>query len=54
MKQLFKPHFLKGYAFGIAYEKGILQIAFIAIVLDINFTVITDGFKRFAECLKDN
>lgn len=54
MKKLFEPHLLKGYAFGVAYENGTLQLAFIKIVLDINLSIIGSGLVRFRDCLREN
>jgi hypothetical protein len=54
MKRLFEAHLVKGIALGIAYEKKLLQIAIIKIVIEVNFKIITDNLKLFIHCLKEN
>jgi hypothetical protein len=54
MKKLFNIQVLKGICLGLAYEKQILQIAIIKIVIEVNFKIITDNLKLFIHCLKEN
>jgi hypothetical protein len=54
MKKLFNIQVLKGICLGLAYEKQLLQIAIIKIVIEVNFKIITDNLKLFIYCLKEN
>jgi hypothetical protein len=54
MKKLFNIQVLKGICLGLAYEKQLLQIAIIKIVIEVNFKIITDNLKLFIHCLKEN
>ena len=54
MKKLLEPHLLKGYAFGIAYDNGVLQLAFIKLGIEVNFSVVKNNLSKFRECLREN
>jgi len=50
----FEIGFSNGIVIGIAFNKDRFQIAFIAIIIQLNFNVVGAGLKRFRECLKEN
>ena len=54
MNKLFEAHLVKGVAFGIAYDKGELQIVLFKILIQVNFRIIKSNLKLFIDCLKEN
>ncbi len=54
MKKALNINLSKGYALGVAYEKGILQFAIIKLLIEVNFSVIKKSISRFILCFKEN
>lgn len=53
-KTVFYLNYSKDFVFGLAYGNKVLQIGLILFIIEVDFSVIKDGLKRFINCFKEN
>lgn len=53
-KKFIELGFTSCFAIGVACDKKQFQLAFIILLLEVNFNVVTEGLKRFILCFKEN
>lgn len=54
MQKFIEIHYSKGFAFGVAYQDNILQVALFFILIEFHFSVVKSNFSKFVQCFKEN